>query len=133
MTESFFSGSFTISDISKRRAGFARRGGLSKALGIEVEYWDEPAPPDARTLRRRMEREGYSVFEWADRPGAYYPPHSHPEDQSHWVVSGALTLIVGGEEYTLKAGDRDFLPAWTEHEARVEGGEAAVYLIGSKD
>jgi quercetin dioxygenase-like cupin family protein len=48
-------------------------------------------------------------------------------------VSGALTLIVEGEEYTLRAGDRDFLPAWTEHEARVEGDAAAVYLVGSKD
>lgn len=102
-------------------------------MGFEVEYWGGEWPPDARTLRRRMEREGYTVFEWADRPGTAYPPHSHPEDQSHWVLSGALTLVVEGREYTLAAGDRDFLPAWTEHEARVEGAEAAVYLVGSKD
>ena len=102
-------------------------------MGIEVESWNEPGTPDARTLRRRMEREGYTVFEWSDRPGTVYAPHSHPEDQSHWIISGALTLVVEGEEYTLEAGDRDFLPAWTEHEARVEGDEAARYLIGSKD
>ncbi len=47
-------------------------------------------------------------------------------------MSGALTLVVGGEEYTLGAGDRDYLPAWTVHEARVEGAEPAVYLIGAK-
>lgn len=102
-------------------------------MGFEVERWNEPGTPDARNLRRRMEREGYTVFEWSDRPGTVYPPHGHPEDQSHWVLSGELTLTVEGEEYTLAAGDRDFLPAWTEHEARVEGAEAAVYLIGSKD
>ena len=101
-------------------------------MSFEVEYWGGAAPPDARRLRRRLELEGYSVFEWTDRPGATYPPHSHPEDQSHWVLSGALTLVVEGEEYTLRAGDRDYLPAWTVHEARVEGGEPVVYLVGAK-
>jgi quercetin dioxygenase-like cupin family protein len=101
-------------------------------MSIEVEYWDEAEQPDARTLRRRMELEGYSVFEWSDRPGTVYAPHSHTEDQSHWIVSGALTLIVEDEEYTLRAGDRDFLLAGTVHEARIEGGETVIYLIGAK-
>ncbi len=131
MTAARFSGSVFLRTNTTRQHG--RRGGVSKALGIEVEYWDEAGAPDARTLRRRMEREGYTVFEWSDRPGTTYAPHSHPEDQSHWIISGALTLVVEGEEYTLAAGDRDFLPAWTVHEARVEGDESAVYLIGSKD
>ncbi len=101
-------------------------------MSFEVEYWDESQPPDARRRRRRLELEGYSVFEGTDRPGAYYPPHSHAEDQSHWIISGALTLIVGGEGYTLRAGDCDFLPAGTVHEARIEGGETVIYLIGAK-
>lgn len=101
-------------------------------MSIEVEYWDGPGTPDARHLRRRMEAEGYSVFEWSDRPGTTYAPHSHGEDQSHWVLSGALTLVVEGEEYTLGAGDRDFLPAGTLHAARVEGRDPVIYLIGAK-
>ena len=101
-------------------------------MGFEVERWRGEGAPDAYTLRRRLEREGYSVFEWSDRPGATYAPHSHPEDQSHWVLSGELTLVVEGEEYTLRAGDRDYLPAWTVHEARVEGRETVVYLIGAR-
>jgi len=101
-------------------------------MSIEVEYWEGPQPPDARRLRRQLELEGYSVFEWTDRPGTTYAPHSHAEDQSHWVLSGALTLAVEGEEYTLRAGDRDYLPAWTVHEARVEGAEPVVYLVGAK-
>ena len=101
-------------------------------MSFEVEQWSGDTPPDARRLRRQLELEGYEVFEWSDRPGARYPPHSHPEDQSHWVLSGALTLTVEGEEYTLRAGDRDYLPAWTIHEARVEGTEPAIYLVGAR-
>jgi quercetin dioxygenase-like cupin family protein len=102
-------------------------------MSIEVERWNKTAPPDARELRRRMELEGYGVFEWSDQPGTTYAPHEHPEDQSHWIISGALTLIVGGEEYTLRAGDRDRLAAGTRHAARVEGREPVVYLVGAKN
>ncbi|HZT59874.1 MAG TPA: cupin domain-containing protein [Pyrinomonadaceae bacterium] len=101
-------------------------------MSFDVEYWNNAATPDARRLRRQLELEGYTVFEWTDRPGTTYPPHEHAEDQSHWVLSGALTLVVGGEEYTLSAGDRDYMSAGTVHEARVEGAEPVVYLVGAK-
>ena len=101
-------------------------------MKLEIERWSESAKPDAQTLRKQMEREGYSVFESRDAPGTSYGPHSHGEDQSHWIVSGALSLRVGWEEYTLRAGDRDYLPANTEHSAAVQGPEPAIYLIGIK-
>lgn len=102
-------------------------------MGIQVERWNESKAPDARILQERMESEGYSVFEWSDPAGARYRPHKHPEDQSHWIVSGALELRVGDEEYTLRAGDRDFLAANTIHAAFVPGCEPVVYLIGVKN
>ena len=101
-------------------------------MSFEVERWNEAGAPDARRLRLRLEAEGYEVYEWSDRPGTTYAPHSHPEDQSHWVLSGALTLVVEGEEYTLRAGDRDYLPNGTVHAARVAGSAPVVYLIGAK-
>ena len=79
-----------------------------------------------------METEGYRVFEWIDAPGKVYDSHVHAEDQSHWIISGALELSIGGEQYTLRAGDRDFLPAYTQHTAAVAGDEAVVYLIGAR-
>lgn len=101
-------------------------------MSLNVERWSESESPDARILRRRMEAEGYSVFEWRDEPGTTYGPHSHAEDQSHWILSGTLILRVGWEEYTLRAGDRDFLPANTEHSAIVPNDEPVTYLIGAK-
>jgi quercetin dioxygenase-like cupin family protein len=101
-------------------------------MSLRVERWNEEAAPDAGDLRRLMEAEGYSVFQWSDAPGTTYGRHAHAEDQSHWIVSGALMLRVDGEEYTLRAGDRDFLPANTTHTARVVGNEPVTYLIGAK-
>ncbi|OLE53382.1 MAG: hypothetical protein AUG51_13170 [Acidobacteria bacterium 13_1_20CM_3_53_8] len=99
---------------------------------LKVERWNEAVAPDADDLRRRMEAEGFHVFQWADAAGTTYATHRHAEDQSHWIVSGALQLTVGGETYTLRAGDRDFLPAHTVHSAFVPGDEGVVYLIGAR-
>src|SRR5205809_216681 len=101
-------------------------------MNIEVNTWHEDGAPDAAELRQRLQSEGYSVFQWTDEPGTKYGPHAHAEDQSHWIVSGALGLRVGHETYTLRAGDRDFLPANTIHSAFVPGEEPVVYLIGEK-
>ena len=101
-------------------------------MSIQVEHWSELTPPDPQELKTRLQSEGYSVFEWSDAPGTVYGPHSHTEDQSHWIISGALELTVANESYTLRAGDRDFLPANTTHSASVPGNEPVRYLIGSR-
>ena len=99
---------------------------------MQIERWNDASPPDAARLRQELEREGYSVFQWSDAPGTKYGPHAHGEDQSHWIISGELELRVGHEIYTLRAGDRDFLPADTIHSAFVPGDEPVTYLIGAK-
>lgn len=101
-------------------------------MSLIVERWSENDPPDASVLRKKMEAEGYHVREWRDEAGTTYGPHSHAEDQSHWIVEGVLNLRVGWEDYSLRAGDRDFLPANTEHSASVPKDEPVVYLIGIK-
>lgn len=101
-------------------------------MNIEVEHWAEESPPNPAALRQQLQDEGYSVFQWSDEPGTKYGPHAHPEDQSHWIISGELELRVGHETYTLRAGDRDYLPANTMHSAFVPGDEPVTYLIGAK-
>jgi quercetin dioxygenase-like cupin family protein len=101
-------------------------------LSLRVERWSKQEEPRERELRSRLEEEGYSVFEWSDAPGTHYGAHRHPEDQSHWIISGELELRIQGETYTLRAGDRDFLPANTVHSAFVPGSEPVRYLIGAR-
>jgi quercetin dioxygenase-like cupin family protein len=100
-------------------------------MSIQIEKWNEPDKPDAADLKQRLQSEGYSVFQWSDAPGTRYGPHAHAEDQSHWIISGELELRVGHETYTLRSGDRDFLPANTIHSASVPGAAPVVYLIGA--
>ena len=101
-------------------------------MNIRIERWGKSAQPDPTDLKQRLEAEGYSVFQWSDAPGTRYGLHSHPEDQSHWILRGELELRVRDETYILRAGDRDFLPADTTHSAFVPGDEPVTYLIGAK-
>ena len=101
-------------------------------MNFEFERWNKDEKPDADDLRRRLETEGYSVTEYSDAPGTIHEPHVHDIDQTHWIISGELEFNTAGEKYRMRAGDRDFLPANTEHAAIVTGSEPVRYLIGVK-
>ena len=98
-----------------------------------IQKWSEVYSPNPAMLRHVMASEGYRIYQWSDRPGAFYSWHMHAEDQSHWVVSGTLELTVKDfGTFILEAGDRDFMPAGTYHTASVASDEPAIYLIGEK-
>ena len=99
---------------------------------LRVERWSGGPVLDAGELRRQMEADGYRVYMWTDESRTIYPPHKHPTDQSHWVLHGSMALTVGEQEYVLGPGDRDYLPAGTQHSARVVGGEPVTYLVGER-
>lgn len=99
----------------------------------QVIRWDSPDRLNAEELRRKLISEGFSVYQWSDAAGVFYPPHSHPNDQSHWIISGQIEFDVeDAGKFLLKAGDRDFMPAQTKHSAKVIGSQSVVYLIGEK-
>ena len=98
-----------------------------------IERWTHLHAPNSAMLRYILVTEGYRVFQWSDLPEAVYVNHKHGEDQSHWIISGALELTIERVgTIVLQAGDRDFMPANTYHSARVVSEEAVVYLVGEK-
>ena len=98
-----------------------------------VQQWGEEYAPDAAKLRDLLIAEGYSVYRWSDQPGAVYGSHKHDTDQSHWVISGSIELVVeSAGSFVLNAGDRDFMPAGTYHTARVLKDEPVIYLVGER-
>lgn len=98
-----------------------------------IERWREFHKPNAAMLRLILDREGYRIYQWCDQPERIYAKHKHGEDQTHWIISGALEITIErGGTFVLEAGDRDFVPAENYHSARVVSKEPVVYLIGEK-
>jgi mannose-6-phosphate isomerase-like protein (cupin superfamily) len=61
--------------------------------------------------------------------GLVTPLHSHSADHHVTVVSGSITLNVGGKDHLLGPGDYFMLADKAPHKAKVEGGEDAVFFI----
>lgn len=101
-------------------------------MTVNIQRWTDSQSPDHTKFRRQLETEGYVVTEHVDDAGTVYETHSHESAQTHWIVSGEVEFVVNGEKYRLRAGDRDFLPANTDHSAFVPGNEPLRYLIGVK-
>ena|SRR3989338_5612289 len=102
-------------------------------MEIEIVSWNRHYLPEETHLREQLNREGYSVFLWADSAGTTYPPHSHEVDESIWVIKGEIAFGIGGREYLLKTGDRLLLPSGTTHTATIPDSGKCFYLVGQKN
>ncbi len=60
-------------------------------------------------------------------PGAAVPEHSHPHEQMGMLLSGTLTLSVGGETHTLAGNEIYLMPGGVPHKAAA-GPDGAVAL-----
>ena len=100
-------------------------------MTLEQIPWRGARPPDADTVRRHLESEGFTVVRWSDAPGRVYTPHSHDHDESLWMVAGGMTFVIDGQRYHLGPGDRLQLPRGTVHSAEADAS-GAHYLIGER-
>ncbi|CAN5411603.1 hypothetical protein BH10ACI1_BH10ACI1_16920 [soil metagenome] len=102
-------------------------------MNYRIERWKEMHLPNAAMLRYILVQEGYNVFQWSDQPEKIHAKHQHSQDQTHWIISGAMEITIERVgTFVLEAGDRDFMPANTYHTVRVVGEEQVIYLIGEK-
>jgi len=69
--------------------------------------------------------EGYEIFLQRGPAGSGPPPHSHPWDESFYVVRGPIDFGIGAEAKTALPGTLVHLPAGTVHWFRFgkDGGE----------
>jgi quercetin dioxygenase-like cupin family protein len=61
-------------------------------------------------------KQGTMVY-WRMKGGAHVAAHQHPQEQSVWVIKGAIGLRIGTEERTIRPGDVAVIPGGIEHEA----------------
>ena len=59
--------------------------------------------------------EGYEIFLQRGPEGSGPPPHSHPWDESFFVVKGRIEFGIGAESKTALPGTLVHLPAGTVH------------------
>ncbi|WP_246998773.1 cupin domain-containing protein [Halosolutus gelatinilyticus] len=69
-----------------------------------------------------------SMKYWRIEPGATLPTHSHEHEQIGYVLRGALTAIVDGQEVRLEEGDAYRFPSGQRHGAENRGDEPAIGL-----
>lgn len=69
------------------------------------------------TRKTRVHGENTLMSEFKIEKGAVIPTHSHPHEQTGFLVSGKLDFVIGGERFLTEAGDSWCIPGNLEHRA----------------
>lgn len=61
--------------------------------------------------------------------GSQLPLHSHPQEQTGYLISGRMRFFIGGEVYDVEPGDSWCVPANVEHRAEILEDAVAVEVF----
>jgi mannose-6-phosphate isomerase-like protein (cupin superfamily) len=87
---------------------------------------------DEVKLAQSLKQEGFcDTYVWQDAPNASYPAHTHVRETAHIILSGEMTLTMGGKSRKYGAGERCDVPAGAMHSAE-SGPDGCRYLIGER-
>lgn len=70
-------------------------------------------------LRTLVYGEKTLFTEFKMEKGRQLPRHSHPQEQTGYLVSGHLRLTIGNETFDVEPGDSWCIPANLEHQAEI--------------
>jgi quercetin dioxygenase-like cupin family protein len=97
--------------------------GVLDVFGPTVEFLTPPSEADAV----------YCVMKGTVPPGVSVPIHSHPDDESFFILSGAIQILTqqghGFEWLDVKAGRLVHVPGGEKHSWRNISSEPAVGMI----
>lgn len=69
------------------------------------------------------------LTEFRLKEGSVIPPHSHPNEQTGYLISGRMVFTVGDEQFDARAGDSWCIAAGVEHSADVVEDAVAVEVF----
>jgi quercetin dioxygenase-like cupin family protein len=69
------------------------------------------------------------MTEFRFRKGAVLPRHSHPHEQTGYLVKGRIQLSIGTEEYEAQVGDSWCIPGRVEHRADILEDSVAIEVF----
>ncbi|HOT93200.1 MAG TPA: cupin domain-containing protein [Anaerolineae bacterium] len=61
--------------------------------------------------------------------GSHLPLHSHPQEQTGYLISGRMRFFIGDEVYDVEPGDSWCVPANVEHRAEILADAVAVEVF----
>ena len=73
--------------------------------------------------RQTLQGARSTVVRYVYQPGAVFPTHAHPEEQTTVVLTGRIAFTMGGREVVVGAGEVLLVPPDAPHGARVVGDE----------
>ncbi len=69
------------------------------------------------------------MTEFLLKNGKTLPNHSHPQEQTGYLVSGKIILVIAGEEFEVNPGDSWVIPGDAEHSAKIIEDSVAVEVF----
>ncbi|MCW2279398.1 cupin domain-containing protein [Heliophilum fasciatum] len=69
------------------------------------------------------------LTEFQLQKGKELPRHQHPHEQTGYLISGKIVLIIGQEEYQISPGDSWCIPGNVEHKAIVLEDAVAIEVF----
>ena len=73
----------------------------------------------------------FALWEGVLPRGAAPPVHTHPQDETFYVLEGRVAVWIDSERRTCEAGDAIFAPGGTPHTFRVESDTARMLFLST--
>ena len=86
---------------------------------VRVHRWDEIALEKITEMisQKIVAGEHEMLAQIYLKRGALVPMHSHDSEQMTYILQGALKVVVGDEEMTVREGEVLHIPSWIPHQA----------------
>ncbi len=84
---------------------------------------------DGITRKTLVHGEKTLMTEFRLRTGSILPRHSHPHEQTGYLVQGRIRLSIGTEQYEARAGASWCIPGGVEHGADILEDSVAVEVF----
>ena len=87
-------------------------------FGVRLHRWDEIALEKVTEMisRKFVMGDRETLAQVYLKRGAVVPMHAHESEQMTYVLQGALKMLVGGEEITVREGEVLHIPTQVPHQ-----------------
>ena len=101
---------------------------MSKMAHYNLYKIETEKPVDGAQVRF-IHSESMTMAYWQFEPGADLPEHSHPHEQTGYLVKGHMRVSIGSEENDVMPGDSWCIPSGVEHGAEILEDSVAVEVF----